>query len=504
MKVKRTLRIRISAKRRPRVKRFVLDLAQFRNLFLIFQDRYHKLFGQFILNESVIYSLLADKTKNKSPEQEEALREVSVRVMEDPELKALVGRMKEQKAKLDNNYVLQTAIRQVIKDYRGFLNSITEYRTSPAKFKEQPRPPRPKKLKTIAQVTAEFNSNAFEATSRALVLRLRVKGDEKIKIKLPAGIENVSSVRLTYHLSDAWVDVVYERELEAPEGELCYLAGIDLGLDNLVSLISTNPRVRSLIVSGKEIKSFNRWFNKKAAELRSAIDTLNNKVAEEKDEARKKSMLEELSELRLYFHNLCNYRRRWIETQFHRIARILADFLYETGHKKVYIGSGATTSKDGINLGRVTNQNLMGIPFRRFISILKYKLEELGVQAEEKDEPYTSKASSLSDDILEIQKKYAEAKEKQENVTIKCSGKRIERGLYRDDALNKVFNADLNGALNILKVGAQLREVPLNFKVLLYKLSTPLKFTLYEFIYGFKSKAESLLGIGNSRLATAG
>jgi len=51
----------------------------------------------------------------------------------------------------------------------------------------------------------------------------------------------------------------------------------------------------------------------------------------------------------------------------------------------------------------VTSQNFVSIPFRKLINILKYKLEELGVKAEEKEEPYTSKAFSLSDDILEIQ-----------------------------------------------------------------------------------------------------
>jgi len=151
----------------------------------------------------------------------------------------------------------------------------------------------------------------------------------------------------------------------------------------------------------------------------------------------------------------------------------------------------------------VTNQNFVSIPFRKLIN-MKYKLEELGVKVKEEDEPYTSKASSISDDILEIQRMYVAAKEKKEEIKIKCSGKRIERGLYKDNVLKKVFNADLNGALNILKVGAKLRKVAMDMKVLFWKLSNPLRFNIYDFIYRFKSKAESPPGIGDSRLATAG
>jgi len=69
---------------------------------------------------------------------------------------------------------------------------------------------------------------------------------------------------------------------------------------------------------------------------------------------------------------------------------------------------------------------------------------------------------------------------------------------------NKVFNADLNGVLNILKVGAKLRELTLNFKLFIYKLSNPLKLGLYNFIYHFKGNHRVPLGIGASRLAAAG
>jgi len=82
------------------------------------------------------------------------------------------------------------------------------------------------------------------------------------------------------------------------------------------------------------------------------------------------------------------------------------------------------------------------------------------------------------------------------------SGRRVSRGLYKDLKLNKVFNADLVGAMNILKVGAKLRRLLLDFKTLFVKLCNPIRFRLWDWIY--KSNPESLFirtGIGASKLA---
>lgn len=92
MKVKRAVRIRISSKRKRRARSFAYDLAQFRNLLLIFQSRYYALFGQVILNESILYSLLAGRTTKKKPEQEEALQEAAAKIAQHQDLQELILR----------------------------------------------------------------------------------------------------------------------------------------------------------------------------------------------------------------------------------------------------------------------------------------------------------------------------------------------------------------------------------------------------------------------------
>ena len=68
--------------------------------------------------------------------------------------------------------------------------------------------------------------------------------------------------------------------------------------------------------------------------------------------------------------------------------------------------------------------------------MLKYKAEQLGMTVYLVDESYTSKCSALSDENIQKQAKY--------------SGYR-RKGLYKDTKLNKAWNADCNGALNIIR-----------------------------------------------------
>lgn len=64
-----------------------------------------------------------------------------------------------------------------------------------------------------------------------------------------------------------------------------------------------------------------------------------------------------------------------------------------------------------------------------------------GIEVIFTEESYTSKASFFDKDYLP---KYGESNKH------KFSGKRIKRGLYRDSKGN-IWNADLNGAANIMR-----------------------------------------------------
>jgi len=491
--MRRVLLIRLSSRYKSKVKQFVYDLAQFQNLLRLFVLEWNRKTGDIfkLFNQSLLYSLLADRIQsNKSELQRKELDEVKGIIEQNEELKKWIVLLKEQKKKVRNAFACQHIIIQEVNNLKSWIQLLKEYKRNSERFRGRPGLPKPRKLRDLVKFSVPIR---FERKGRRLVLMLR-GGDkehkaERVEVLLPDWFDyQAREVKLIYDMNWIEAQVVYEKELGI-ECSGSYQAGIDVGLDNLLSVVSDNPELKSFIVSGKELKSFNRWFNKKRAEIQSHVDLVRNMINEEKDEERKKDLEKHYWWLKKYFWNLYKVRDRKLNTWIHQITRRVADLLYETGHRRVYIGKEGI-DKNEISLGRVVNQNYVSIPHRKLVNMLKYKCEELGIEVVEVNERYTSKSSPVSDDVVEIQSKRKNGEE------VQFSGKRVSRGLYRDLVLGKVFNADLVGAMNILKVGAKLRELMLGVKTLFVKLCNPIRFKLFDLIY--KSNPESLLGIGDS------
>ena len=92
--------------------------------------------------------------------------------------------------------------------------------------------------------------------------------------------------------------------------------------------------------------------------------------------------------------------------------------------------------KQQIGLGKRTNQNFVFIPHARFIAMLRYKAELVGVQVMVGEESYTSKCSLLDLEPVGKHDVYA--------------GKRVKRGLFRACTVRRL-NADINAAYNIMR-----------------------------------------------------
>jgi len=105
-------------------------------------------------------------------------------------------------------------------------------------------------------------------------------------------------------------------------------------------------------------------------------------------------------------------------------------------------------SEKNSNLGRKNNQNFVNIP----VGNIKEKLEYL-CKLFKQEESYTSKASFFDKDTIPKYNEY-------NPVEYVFSGKRIKRGLYTTKT-GYFFNADCNGALNILSKSSVVSLVAL-------------------------------------------
>jgi len=119
----------------------------------------------------------------------------------------------------------------------------------------------------------------------------------------------------------------------------------------------------------------------------------------------------------------------------HVASRRIVDHLVAAGIGTLVIGKNDFW-KQQVNQGTRNNQNFVQIPHARFIEMLTYKCQLVGIQVITHNESHTSKCSFLDGELLCHQETDA--------------GKRVKRGLFRS-ASGKLINADLNGALNILR-----------------------------------------------------
>jgi IS605 OrfB family transposase len=189
-------------------------------------------------------------------------------------------------------------------------------------------------------------------------------------------------------------------------------ASIDLGVVNLAAVYIPSKDVRPLIISGRELIVANN-------NARAVLAKLSKK--HKKYTAKHYKVLRE--------------RENRIDNFLHTASSRVIDHLKESGVKKLVIGYN-TNWKTGVNLGKKNNDTFYKIPFRNFISQLFYKGQDSGIDVVESNESYTSKCDALNNEPVGFHESY--------------SGKREKRGLFRS-AVGAVINADINGAINILR-----------------------------------------------------
>ena len=191
--------------------------------------------------------------------------------------------------------------------------------------------------------------------------------------------------------------------------------GIDLGINNLAScFIPSGP---SLLVNGKSLKSYNRWYNKSKAKLQSEL-----KLKQNKRWSKKLQLLEEK-------------RYNWIDNYFNQSVSQIIGYCLTNSVGNIIIGYNKTWKKKS-NIGKVNNQKFCSIPHAIFKQKLENKCNEFGITFQFTEESYTSKANFLNGDDMKR--------------GIEFTGKRIKRGLYQTTD-GTLINSDINGAANIIR-----------------------------------------------------
>lgn len=236
----------------------------------------------------------------------------------------------------------------------------------------------------------------------------------KTNVRIKTKVSNVKQVRVVPRNNHIVVEVLYEAKCkENSSNANKKYCGIDLGLNNLMTCAFQDER--PIIFNGRPLKSINWRYNKRRSHLQSKLQN-----------GRKTSKM---------IGNIALKRNNRVSDYLHKVTSMFINYAVSKGISHVIVGYNKEW-KQGINIGKVNNQNFVQIPYYKLLNMLTYKCEMHGISLNITEESYTSKCSFLDDEPLGKHDSYC--------------GKRIHRGLFKSSD-GRLINADVNGALNILR-----------------------------------------------------
>ena len=253
------------------------------------------------------------------------------------------------------------------------------------------------------------------------------KTHKVVEITIPPVLldKKVKEIRILPKANARYFEIQYIYETECIQRNLNTqnALALDLGVNNLVTAVSSTGK--SFIVDGRRLKSINQWFNKENARLQSIKD---KQRFGKKPTNRQKAIARD-----------CNNK---VNDYMNKAARMIIDYCINNDIGTLIAGYNVTFQRNS-HIGKQNNQNFVNIPYGRLRDKLAYMCELNGITYVEQEESYTSKASFWDKDNIPV---YNNDNPKE----YEFSGNRVHRGLY-ETANGKTFNADINGALNIMR-----------------------------------------------------
>ena len=253
------------------------------------------------------------------------------------------------------------------------------------------------------------------------------KTHKVVEITIPPVLldKKVKEIRILPKANARYFEIQYIYETECIQRNLNTqnALALDLGVNNLVTAVSSTGK--SFIVDGRKLKSINQWFNKENARLQSIKD---KQRFGKKPTNRQKAIARD-----------CNNK---VNDYMNKAARMIIDYCINNDIGTLIAGYNVTFQRNS-HIGKQNNQNFVNIPYGRLRDKLAYMCELNGITYVEQEESYTSKASFWDKDNIPV---YNNDNPKE----YEFSGNRVHRGLY-ETANGKTFNADINGALNIMR-----------------------------------------------------
>lgn len=252
--------------------------------------------------------------------------------------------------------------------------------------------------------------------------------------KFMGDYDEIRTVSLVKKWNDYYVFITYsEKDNDVCSTNNSFTAAIDPGSNNHVTLVSDNPQSDSLLISYSSIK---RLFRTEC----NVIDRLKEDCLENK----------------FNINRFYSKRYRVIENEMNKISNRILEYCIRYSIKTLVIGEGYS-AKNNSNIGR-NNRKFHSFPHYKLKLKLTERLSKYGINVISQEESYTSKISCINPNINVWEYSHSEGIRPTTEELKQIS--RSHQSVLRDKYNMVEFNADVNGAFNILMKYLKERVIP--------------------------------------------
>ena len=301
----------------------------------------------------------------------------------------------------------QKTIQLADKAWRSYFKAIKDWKMNPSKYLGMPKLPKylPKdgrQVYMLKNIQCSLKEGWFRISFKPF-------GGYTVKTHAEGKLMQCRFVpKQNYYV----MEIVYEIEVPDVTKERTKICSIDLGTENLVTMVN-NVGLRPVIIKGGAIKSVNQFYNKRKAEMQSQL---------------KKETGRDWSK---NLQKLTDKRYEKVKYLMHCASKKVVNYCVENNIDTLIIGLNKKWKQEN-----EYKQNFTYIPFDMFIGQIQSKCEEHCIAVIMTEEVYTSGTSFL-DKEQPIKENYNKER-------------RICRGLFIANDGRKI-NADVNGAYQIMK-----------------------------------------------------
>ncbi|OSS42775.1 Mobile element protein [Desulfurella amilsii] len=383
-------------------------------------------------------------------------------------------------------------IERVKANYKTYFTNLKAYNKNSSAYTGMPKPPKAKKLSKLLNYSIDLDkycSLSFKKLNQNLIginladKMLYIHHSKSDIESIVGNLKNINSAKLVFDRSQISLQVSYIKKIKPlkllkPVKE----AGLDIGLNNLASLFVNDETTPSLIVDGKPYKHYNTKFNRLLGKLQESLKDHVLEWSISKTGTKYPAKYDKKGyQILKFISYLHSKRNRFFFDKFHKVSKRILEYCQMHDVTDLYISKNLAQLKNNgdCNLRKAQKQNFIQIPFIKLLKDIEYKAKYYGINVHIIDEAYSSKTSSVSGNVVYIQKQ-AQAlghdtikQLAKTDLANAFSGKRAKRGLFIDTTIKKVFNADLNGAVNHIKIAKDINTSYLKRK--LFKLCNPIK-----------------------------